>query len=205
MMTINQRSLQIGFIGSILFVVLKLLNSFYEYEMSLEKTFDLTKQLIFTITHFYLYISILFLLKKVLVDYYKQETLRTNLNWIIYLNGLVAASSILMVLGLGKYLAAITPVLIIAELIFYFRFFSGVMLIKEEAVPAISQLQNFVKAFLVTMAIWILFSVFMKLNDKPDFRFLTQLFLAIPFVFMSTFFYKTGKAIYKEDSFTPKI
>jgi hypothetical protein len=195
-MTINQRKLWIGVIGSILFIVLKLLNGFSDYEISVDKTFHTAKQLIFTIGHFYLYISILFQLKHVLIDYYNQEMLRTNLNWIIKLNALSAALSILMVLGLGKYLAAIILILSVAELIFYIRFFSDVMFINKQAVPAISQLQGFIKAFLIVFTALILFSVVMKYAEKPELRYLNQIVLAIPFVFMSAFFYKTLKAIY---------
>jgi len=179
-----------------LFIVLKLLNGFYEYEIYVDNSFQTAKQLIFTTGHFYLYISILFLLKGVLVDHYHQEILRTDLNWIIKLNSITAALSIMVVLGLGRYLIAIIPILLIAELIFYVRFFGNVMLINKQDVPAILQLQRFIKAIMIVFAALIIFSVFMKYAGKPELRYLRQLLFIIPFAFVGTFFYKTLKTIY---------
>ena len=130
-MNIDKRKLWIGFICSLLYILLKIMSGLDEYEMALDKTYHTAKQLIFVITNCYLFISILFLLKNVLVDYYHQEKLRTNLVWIIKLNAIIAALSILFVLGLGRYLAAIMVILAIISLIFYLRFFGDIMSMDE--------------------------------------------------------------------------
>lgn len=196
-MTIDKPKLWIGVISSLLFIILKLLNGLHDYEVAIDKSFDTAKELIFTIAHFYLYISILFLLKNVLIDFYNQEFLRTNLSWIIKLNAITAALSILMVLGFGKYLAAIFLILAIIEFIFYVRFFSDVMSMDVQSVPAITQLQRFVKAILIVILLAGLLSVAIKYGEKPELRYLNQIILAIPFIFISLFFYKTMKTIYK--------
>lgn len=192
-MKISKRKLWIGVISSLLFIILKLLNGLYDYEVAIDSAYDTTKQLVFTIVHFYLYISILFLLKNVLIDFYKQEFLKTNLMWIIKLSAITATLAILTVLGLGKYLAAIISILILVDLIFYIRFFGDVMSISGHSVPTILQLQRFVKAMLISILFVIIFSVLMKLGGITEAKYLNQMFLAIPFIFMGMFFYKTMK------------
>lgn len=199
-MTIDKRKLWIGVVSSFLFILLKLLGGLDEYEMTLDKTYHTAKQLIFVITNCYLFLSILFLLKNVLVDYYNQEFLRTNLVWIIRLNAIAAAISILIVLGLGKFLAAFMVILAIISLIFFIRFFSDIMFIDELAVPAISQLQKFVRALLIAIGISAILTVLIKFGEKPELQYMNQIISAFPFIFMSTFFYKTMKAIYGENN-----
>lgn len=196
-MKINKRKLWIGVISSLLFIILKLLNGLSDYEVTIDKTYDPAKQLIFTIAHFYLYISILFLLKNVLIDFFHQELLRKNLSWIIKLTAITASLSILIVLGFGKYLAIIGLILAFIELFFYIRFLRDVMSIDAHSVPTISLLQWFVKALLISMLFLVIFSMVMKYADQPELKYLNQIFLAIPFVFISMFFYKTMKYIEK--------
>jgi hypothetical protein len=195
-MTIDKRKLGIGVISSLLFIILRLLVGLYNYEVAIEKTIDPVKQLIFVITQSYLNISILFLLKNVLINYYCQEFLRTNLVWIIKLNAIIAALAILIALGFGKYLAAIFVIVGIATLIFYIRIFGDIMLIDGHIVPSIYQLHKFFKALLITLLMAGVLSVAVKYGGKPQLEFINQIFLAIPFIFIGTFFYKTMKAIY---------
>jgi hypothetical protein len=190
---ISKRKLWIGVISSLLFIILKLLNGLSDYHVATDKTYDTAKQLIFTIAHFYLYISILFLLKNVLIDFYHQEFLRKNMSWIIRLTAISAALSILIALGFGKYLAIIFLILAFIELFFYIRFFGDVMLIDVHSIPTISQLQWFVKALLISMLFLVLISVVMKYGGMPETKYLNQIFLAIPFIFIGMFFYKTLK------------
>jgi hypothetical protein len=193
----DKPKLWIGVISSLLFIILKLLKGLHDYEAAIDNSFDTAKELIFTIAHYYLYISILYLLKNVLIDFYHQEFLRTNLSWIIKLNAITAALSILMILGLGKYLAAIFLVLAIIEFFFYLRFFSDVMSMNGQSVPAISQLQRFVKAILLVIVFAGFLTAAIKYGEKPELRYFNQIILAIPFIFICTFFYKTMKTIYK--------
>ena len=196
-MNIDNRKLWIGFICSLLYILLKIMSGLDEYEMALDKTYHTAKQLIFVITNCYLFISILFLLKNVLVDYYHQEKLRTNLVWIIKLNAIIAALSILFVLGLGRYLAAIMVILAIISLIFYLRFFGDIMSMDEHLIPAIPQLQLFVKALLISIGIAAILTVLINYAGKPELKYLNQIIEAIPFIFMGNFFYKTMKTIYE--------
>jgi hypothetical protein len=194
-MAIDKRKLWIGVISSLLVIILRLMVGIYNYEVAIDKTIDPVRQLIFVIAQSYLYISILFLLKNVLIDYYQQEFLRTNLVWIIKLNAILAALAILIALGFGRYLAVILVIVGIVTLIFYIRIFSDIMLIDGHIVPSIYQLHKFFKALLITLLMAAVLSVAMKYGGKPQLEFINQLFLAIPFIFVGTFFYKTMKAI----------
>ena len=196
-MTINKRKLWIGVVSSFLVIIHRLLVGLYVHEVAIDKSIDPAKQLIFIIVLYYLYISILFLLKNVLIDYYNQKFLKKNLIWIIKLNAIIAALAILIALGFGKYLAAIFGIVVIISFIFYIRVFSDIMVIDVHVVPSILQLHWFFKALLISILLVGLLTIVMKYGEKPELRYLNQIFLAFPFIFIGTFFYKTMKTIYK--------
>lgn len=201
-MTISRRKLLIGIISAIIVFGLHLLGAFYKKAMINGEPYDLTKNLIYIVAFQYFNISILFLLKDILVDYYKQTFLKINLIWIIRLTVTIAVLTVLMVIGFGKYLAWILAILSLIVTIFYIRFFKNIIKIENSTIPTIEFLKYFVIAVVLVFIIAVSIELTMKLNDKVNLKYLSQIVFSIPYILLSLFFYKTMRVLYEKNAST---
>jgi|GEM_PF-4822352 len=196
-MTISKRYFWIGIISSLLISILHLLNAFYEYSGVIDETYNIARNLIYTIAFSYFFTSILFLLNSVLIDYYKQESLRNNLAWIIRLYIVISVLAILTILGFSKFIFILSVILLIINLIFFILFLRGVMSLDETDVPTIGQLKNFILSLMIVILLRFILGFIIEFGMKHELKYLNQIFMSVPFIFMSLFFYKTMKTIYK--------